>query len=112
MMASDASPGRRPPPDGRPAEHASADGGSSSWNQQEEDRTAPVGPMPSDADEDDTIRQIADRLAVTYAARHPPERIRAEVSAAYDRFRGARVRDFIPILVERLVRTALNTPEP
>jgi hypothetical protein len=46
------------------------------------------------------IGEVEQRLAKKYADL-PPDHIAAVVQAAYSRFRSSRVRDFIPLLVER-----------
>ncbi|MEV7863305.1 hypothetical protein AB0O86_32005 [Streptomyces hirsutus] len=57
------------------------------------------------------IQQVIARLEAAYADRHSKEWIRAEVTAARHRFRNARVRNYVPILVERAARAALDNLE-
>lgn len=42
----------------------------------------------------------------------PPEAIANTVNGEYDGFRDSKVRDFVPILVERSARTELGHPGP
>jgi hypothetical protein len=78
------------------------------------------GPVPAIAEkaarEDKAIRVLIGRLVTTYADSYSPERVESAVNAARRRFDGHAVRDFVPILVERIVRRELNgapeEPEP
>ncbi|MEY9964745.1 hypothetical protein ABIA33_002787 [Streptacidiphilus sp. MAP12-16] len=65
--------------------------------------------MSLDLHEDEAVRHIADRLKAAYQDRHAPERVEAAVAAALDHFQDTRIRDFVPVLVERRARAALDT---
>ena len=56
------------------------------------------------------LRDVESRLVSYYAAqhRHSPERVRHAVATNRDRFAHARVRTFVPILVERAARAELE----
>ncbi|WP_307817808.1 three-helix bundle dimerization domain-containing protein [Nocardia acididurans] len=62
------------------------------------------------AKEEKALRQLTDRLAGTYGDTHSADCVEAMVDAARQRFDGHRIRDFIPILVERIVRRELEQP--
>ena len=53
---------------------------------------------PPDADA--TISEIVERLA-THFPHYPTSRIRDVVTQTYNEFNGARVRDFVEVLVEK-----------
>ena len=55
---------------------------------------------------------ITRRLAATYADQHAESYVAEVVSAAYRELGGARVRIFLPILVERLARERLGIGAP
>jgi hypothetical protein len=57
------------------------------------------------------IDDVARRLVNKYAA-FPPDHVAAVVRHAHARFRGSRVRDFIPLLVERRAVEELSTLTP
>ena len=56
------------------------------------------------------LRDVESRLVSYYAARdtHSAERVRDAVATNRDRFAHARVRTFVPILVERAARAELD----
>ena len=60
------------------------------------------------AREDKALRQLTDRLVADYTDTHPEQDVRTAVGAARSRFDGHNVRDFIPILVERIARRSLE----
>jgi hypothetical protein len=57
--------------------------------------------------EETQIGHVADRLAQQYPSL-PPVTVNEVVQELHHRFDGARVREFIPLFVERRARTALN----
>ena len=61
--------------------------------------------------EDKAILTLTSRLAESFAEIHTPEDVEAAVRAAHQRFTGDPVRDYVPILVERIVREEL-APQP
>ncbi|MBF6166716.1 hypothetical protein IU486_18445 [Streptomyces gardneri] len=62
--------------------------------------------------EEQAIRQMTERLVENYTETYPPEHIESTVGAARQKFEGRPVRQFVPILVERLVRRELEkSPE-
>ena len=61
--------------------------------------------------EDKAIQNLTSRLTETFAGIHSPQDVDAAVAAAREAFADDRVRDYVPILVERMVRAEL-TPEP
>ncbi|GAA2508566.1 three-helix bundle dimerization domain-containing protein [Nocardia seriolae] len=54
------------------------------------------------------LREVTDRLVRDYVEAHPAERVEAVVGAVRKRFEGHSVRDFVPILVERIARRELD----
>lgn len=56
--------------------------------------------------EQQIIDQLAQRLATVYAAVEP-DRVTGAVREEYARFDGLPIRDFIPLLVERNVKSEL-----
>ena len=59
---------------------------------------------------DDTrIETVARSLQARLCGAVDPDRIRAEVQAEFEAFMGARVLDFVPILVETRVRSRLRS---
>lgn len=58
------------------------------------------------ADEDRAIEDVIGRLKERYPATAPMDIVSA-VMAARDRFTDARVRDFVPVLIEREARAQL-----
>ncbi|WP_085995150.1 three-helix bundle dimerization domain-containing protein [Nocardia paucivorans] len=64
--------------------------------------------------EEKAIRELENRLVKDYTETHSPDRVGAVVHDVHKRFEGMPVRDFVPILVERIVRRELepgNGPE-
>ena len=59
-----------------------------------------------DRKEEIALRQIAERLAIKFPGT-PAEVIRWVIRAEYATFADSRIRDFIPVLVERSVRSEL-----
>jgi hypothetical protein len=55
------------------------------------------------------LLEVKRRLIVEYGTTVPPLDIERYVDAALDSFAGARVRNFIPLLVERSVRDRLRS---
>ncbi|MEU4311910.1 three-helix bundle dimerization domain-containing protein [Nocardia sp. NPDC024068] len=73
--------------------------------------TTPKGVAPQDkaARERKAIRELESRLADAYAQNRSADEVGAVVRTAHDRFSGSSVRDFVPILVERVVRRELDS---
>ncbi|MFI7632772.1 three-helix bundle dimerization domain-containing protein [Nonomuraea sp. NPDC049400] len=69
--------------------------------------------------EEQAIRRATDHLVQVFAGTHPAEQVESAVETIHRRFDGHPVRDFVPILVERIVRQelveanrAVETEEP
>jgi hypothetical protein len=68
----------------------------------------------------DTIRerhaldQVTDRLSQSFADRYSPSQVDRTVHAIHHRFDGRPIREFVPVLVERIARDELrhSTPVP
>ncbi|MXP23639.1 hypothetical protein GIY30_20070 [Gordonia sp. HNM0687] len=60
-----------------------------------------------DADERRQIGEVQERLIAAYADQ-PTQTVADAVEAAYRHFDGIRVRDFVPLLVERRANAALS----
>ncbi len=56
--------------------------------------------------EDTSIEQAADRLMRAFAG-VPPNRIRDVLREVHEDFRGSAVRDYVPLLVERIAHSKL-----
>ncbi|MFI9410755.1 three-helix bundle dimerization domain-containing protein [Nocardia gamkensis] len=62
--------------------------------------------------EEQAIRQMTERLVENYTETYSPEHIESTVGAARQKFAGHPVRQFVPILIERVVRRELEkSPE-
>ncbi|WP_245549086.1 three-helix bundle dimerization domain-containing protein [Nocardia exalbida] len=62
--------------------------------------------------EEQAIRQMTERLVENYTETYSPEHIESTVGAARRKFAGHPVRQFVPILIERVVRRELEkSPE-
>ncbi|MFD1540972.1 three-helix bundle dimerization domain-containing protein [Nonomuraea guangzhouensis] len=57
--------------------------------------------------EDQAIRRATDRLVQVFAGTHSAEHVKDVMAAVHRRFDGYPVRDFVPVLVERIVRGEL-----
>ncbi|MCC3312055.1 three-helix bundle dimerization domain-containing protein [Nocardia africana] len=62
--------------------------------------------------EEKALRQLTDRLVDHYGSSHSPELVEEMVGQVRRRFDGHAVRDFVPILVERIVRRELQHTPP
>ncbi|WP_245718300.1 three-helix bundle dimerization domain-containing protein [Nocardia miyunensis] len=63
--------------------------------------------------EDKALRQLTDRLVADYTDTHAEQDVHTAIGAARSRFDGHAIRDFVPILVERVARRSLDgEPEP
>jgi hypothetical protein len=66
----------------------------------------------------DTIRerhalnQVTDRLSESFADRFSPAQVDAKVSTIHHRFDGSPIREFVPVLVERIARDELRHTAP
>ncbi|WP_406230823.1 three-helix bundle dimerization domain-containing protein [Nocardia sp. NBC_01009] len=58
--------------------------------------------------EEQAIRRLTDRLVESFTDTYPVERVETVVGAARSRFDGHPVREFVPILVERIARRELE----
>ncbi|WP_232236263.1 three-helix bundle dimerization domain-containing protein [Nocardia sp. BMG51109] len=63
------------------------------------------------AREEKALRELTGRLVDAYDDSHSRERVESAVGTARSRFDGTSVRDFVPILVERLARRELEEPQ-
>ncbi|GGK35394.1 three-helix bundle dimerization domain-containing protein [Nocardia camponoti] len=68
----------------------------------------------TDAVERETLamRRMTESLVEDLAASVPAEQVSSAIGAAHTRFEGKPIREFVPILVERIVRTELADPDP
>jgi hypothetical protein len=64
--------------------------------------------MPDESPDDGAIRDVTQRLEVAYQDRCTSEQVSRAVSAAFEHFEGSRIRDFVPVLAERVARVALD----
>ncbi|MGQ4598206.1 three-helix bundle dimerization domain-containing protein [Nocardia sp. R6R-6] len=60
--------------------------------------------------EEQALRQMTERLVENYTETHSAEQIHSTIDVAIRKFEGHRVRQFVPILVERAVRSELAKP--
>ncbi|MFC5747987.1 three-helix bundle dimerization domain-containing protein [Actinomadura rugatobispora] len=65
-----------------------------------------VGPLR----EEQAIQQVIDRITADYADSRPAADVADLVASAQSRFDGHRIRDFVPIFVENIVRRELAEP--
>jgi hypothetical protein len=56
------------------------------------------------------LDQVTDRLATSFAGRRSPRQVDQTVTAVHHRFDGRPIRDFVPILVERIAKEELAKP--
>ncbi len=61
------------------------------------------------ADLDEQVVRVAERLVAEYAGRVSDEEVRRLVDDAFRHFAQARITQFVPVLVDRSVRSALRT---
>jgi hypothetical protein len=64
--------------------------------------------MPDESPDDEAIRDVTQRLEAAYQNRCSREQVSAAVAAAFEHFEGSRIRDFVPVLAERVARVALD----
>jgi hypothetical protein len=69
-------------------------------------------PFDREVKEQVAIRRVTDNLAAEYAGEHPPDEVEQVVSDQREHYRDVRVRDFVPIFVEREARERLGDPGP
>ncbi|WP_324191953.1 three-helix bundle dimerization domain-containing protein [Nocardia puris] len=62
--------------------------------------------------EEQAMRRLTDSLVATYTPAHTPEHVEAVIDGAHARFADSPVREFVPVLVERIARGTLETGEP
>ncbi|WP_324193719.1 three-helix bundle dimerization domain-containing protein [Nocardia otitidiscaviarum] len=60
------------------------------------------------AREEKALAQVRERLVNAYGRAHSVERVESAVGEARKRFEGRKIREFVPILVERIVRSELE----
>jgi hypothetical protein len=66
----------------------------------------------------DTLRerhaldQVTDRLSRSFAGRFSPSQVDRAVSSVHHRFDGRPIREFVPVLVERIAREELRHATP
>jgi hypothetical protein len=60
----------------------------------------------ADLSEQAALVQLEERLASTYAD-IPPDRVSTAIQKAHARFERSKIRDFVPLLVERRARAEL-----
>ncbi|WP_369405604.1 three-helix bundle dimerization domain-containing protein [Streptacidiphilus neutrinimicus] len=64
--------------------------------------------MPEESPDDGAIRDVTRRLEAAYQDRCSSEEVSTAVSAAFEHFKDSRIRDFVPVLAERVARAALD----
>lgn len=64
-------------------------------------------PFDPEVKEREAIRHVTDTLAAEYAGDHQPGEVEGVVGDTREHYRGARVRNFVPIFVEREARERL-----
>lgn len=62
--------------------------------------------MLSPEDETRAVTEVAQRLATTFPA-VPPDLIQDAVHSSHEQFTGSPIRDFVPVLVERMAKGSL-----
>lgn len=67
--------------------------------------------MPTPPPLAEQVDKIAERLATEFSGRFPDPVVRQLVDEAYGELAGARVTQFVPVLVDRSVRTRLRSRE-
>jgi hypothetical protein len=67
------------------------------------------GEVANDAQQQKTVERVVGLLEAGVARRVDHDRLRAAVEADFHRFDGARIRDFIPVLVESDIRARILT---
>jgi hypothetical protein len=65
-------------------------------------------PIPESTDKERDVRSVTARLAKALDQPQKQAEIRQAVESELRRFNNARVRDFVPVLVERRIRTDLR----
>jgi hypothetical protein len=54
------------------------------------------------------LDQVTDRLTRTFSGRFSPSQVDHKVSSVHHRFDGRPIREFVPVLVERIARDELR----
>ena len=62
--------------------------------------------------ERNALEQVTDRLTKSFADRYSPTQVVQAVDSIHHRFDGRPIRDFVPVLVERMVRDELRQSKP
>ena len=70
----------------------------------------PVAARAASPTEQASFNRIAEQLALAFPD-VPTDRVAAAVESEQERFRDSRIRDFVPILVERAVRRRWRRPD-
>jgi hypothetical protein len=65
--------------------------------------------MLSHEDETRAVTEVAERLTASFPA-VPADVVHATVRTSYERFTESRIRDFVPVLVERTAKSQLANP--
>ncbi len=55
------------------------------------------------------LSQVTDRLTKTFADQYSPDQVDRTVTSVHHRFDGRPIREFVPVLVERIARKELLT---
>jgi hypothetical protein len=58
------------------------------------------------------LHQVTDRLSAAFADRVSPAQVDETVSAIHHRFDGRPIREFVPVLVERMAKDELRRTPP
>ncbi len=64
--------------------------------------------MLTPEDETRAVTEVVQRLAASFP-HVAPDVVQHTVHTSYEQFAGSRIRDFVPVLVERMARTSLVT---
>lgn len=64
--------------------------------------------MALQTDERTQVSHVADALVAQFAGRVPAEDVRGRVAAELERFSGARIRTYLPVLLQRRVARDLR----
>lgn len=59
--------------------------------------------------EREAVKHVTENLAAEYGGAHPPEEVKEVVEEKREHYADARIRDFIPVLVEREAREELSS---
>jgi hypothetical protein len=65
--------------------------------------------MDTTVRERQAMREVTNRLTKTFGVEYSPEQVTRTISTIHQRFDDKPIRDFVPVLVERMAREALRT---